>query len=631
MSHQYSTMGLTAEAIAAAPYRRTRFGITGVNVSPQPDGTIHVTSQPALEPYPVRMSDKLLHWARETPDHTWMAKRGPDGAWRRISYAQALASARAIGQALLDAGLSAERPLMILSENDLEHALLALAAMLVGVPHAPVSPAYSVVSQDHEKLRHIVGLVTPGMVFAASGARYAKAINAVFGADVPVVVTEAPVPGRHCRMFSELMATGVTDAVDRAVEAVGPDTIVKFLFTSGSTSLPKAVVSTQKMWCSNLQMGLQSLPALGRTEAGPPVLVDWLPWTHVFGGSHNVGISLFSGGTLYIDDGKPVPALIGKTLENLREIAPTVYFNVPKGFEMIADALAADRDFRRHFFSRVGVMFYAGAGLSQPVWDSLHASAIDAYGEKVPIGTGLGMTETAPSALFTTREDVRSGHIGLPCPGVELKLVPSDGKYEARYRGPSVMPGYWRSPQANAAAFDEDGWFRSGDAIKWVDPADPVKGFLFDGRIAEDFKLATGTWVSVGPLRARCIAYGDPYVQDVVLTGINRDDAGALIFPQMDACRRLSGLPADASAEAVLASAPVRAWFVDLLTRMAAESTGSANRISRALLMAVPPSIERSEITDKGSINQRAVLTHRAALVESLYEDDDLPGLLQPR
>ncbi len=611
-----------------ARYRPLTFGVTGVERETRPDGTQRLRARTALGAYPVRTLDRLNHWADVAGDRTYLAKRGADGQWRRLSYAQARDSARAIGQALLDRELSDERPLLILSENDLEHGQLALAAQWVGVPHAPVSTAYSLVSRDFEKLRHIVRLTTPGLVFAASGSRYGEAIRAAVPADVEVVLTEGSLPDRPSTAFAALRATTPTDAVDRALAAVGPDTVHRLLFTSGSTSLPKGVINTQRMLCSNQQMIAQCLPCLAEE---PPVLVDWLPWAHTFGGQHNTGIVLFNGGTLYIDDGKPMPGLIEQTLANLREIAPTIYFNVPKGFELIAEVLARDEAFSRHFHSRLKLLFYAGAGMAQPIWDSLHRSAELACGQRIAIATGLGMTETAPSAMFTQRLEVRSGHLGVPCPGVELKLVPSGDKTEVRYRGPSVTPGYWRSPQVTAEAFDEEGFFRSGDAVKFLDPDDPDQGFVFDGRIAEDFKLATGTWVSVGPMRARLVALGAPCVQDVVLTGIDRDDLGALVFPNLEACRALCPeLPADAPPATVLASPGVRRFFQDLVDAVAAAATGSATRVMRLGLLVEPPSIDAGEITDKGSINQRAVLARRAALVRALHETND-PAWFEPR
>jgi feruloyl-CoA synthase len=590
------------------------------------DGVTRVTSTEPLRDYPARLTDRLLHWAATAPERTLVARRERGtGPWQRVSYAQAVNAARSIAQALIDRGLSAERPLAILSENGIEHLLLALGCMLAGVPFAPISPAYSLMSQDFGKLRHILNQLTPGLVFAGSGAAYGKAIDAVVAPDVPVVLADGRIDGRATISFAELLSTPATADVDAAHARVGPDTIVKFLFTSGSTKSPKGVINTQKMWCSNLQMILQCMPALGEE---PPVLVDWLPWNHTFGGNHNVGLTIYNGGTLYIDDGKPTPQGIAQTLANLREIAPTVYFNVPKGYEEIAAALERDDALRRTFFSRVKLMFFAGAGLSQPVWDRLDAQAERECGERIRMITGLGMTETAPFAICANGDEVRSGHVGLPAPGMELKLVPVDGKLEVRYRGPNVTPGYWRAPEQTAEHFDDEGFYCSGDALKYIDPAQPQKGFAFDGRIAEDFKLSTGTFVSVGPLRARAIAEGDPYVQDVVVAGINRDDIGLLVIPRADTVRALAGMAVPVPMVEVLAAAPVREFFQRWLDRLWAGGTGSASRVARALLLVEPPSIDRGEITDKGSINQRAVLTHRAALVDALYDARDATAFL---
>ena len=611
----------------ATAFRRLSLGGSlAATFEPRSDGATIVRSAEALAAYPLRLTDRLLHWAAAAPERSLAARRADGGDWRHLSYAQALANARSIAQALIDRGLSAERPLAILSDNDLEHLQLMLGAMLAGVPYASISPAYSLMSQDFGKLRHILAMLTPGLVFA-SGPAYAKAIAATVEGDVDVVMTEVRVDDHRSISFAELLATPATAQVDAAHAAVGPDTIAKFLFTSGSTKLPKGVINTQRMLCANQQQILQCFPTLGEE---PPVLVDWLPWNHTFGGNHNVGLTIYNGGTLYIDEGKPVPALVGETLRNLREIAPTVYFNVPKGFEEIANALEVDAALRERFFSRVKMLFFAGAGLSQPVWDKLDRMAELACGERIRMLTGLGMTETAPFAICANGDVVRSGVVGLPAPGVDLKLVPIDGKLEVRYRGPNVTPGYWRAPEQTAEHFDDDGWYCSGDALKFIDPQDPQLGMMFDGRIAEDFKLSTGTFVSVGPLRARVIAAGDPCVQDVVVTGLNRDDIGLLVFPRVDSCRALAGLPASAPLEQVLAAAPVRLFFQNLVDQMHAAGTGSATRVARALVMAGPPSIDLGEITDKGSINQRAVLTQRAALVETLYAGTD-PAVLRPR
>ncbi|WP_393939115.1 feruloyl-CoA synthase [Piscinibacter sakaiensis] len=621
--------------MAAAPPPAARYralpvgGSLDARAETAPDGTQFVRSVEPLGEHPRRLTDPLLHWAATDPGRTLAAKRVDGGDWRRVSYAEAVAVARRIAQALIDRGLSVERPVAILSDNDLEHLLLGLGCQFAGVPYASVSPAYSLMSQDHAKLRQVLGTLTPGLVFVAHGAPFAKALAAAVPADVEVLATDgdAAGAGRPVTAWADFAATPDTPAVDAAHARVGPDTIAKFLFTSGSTKQPKGVINTQRMLCANQQQLRQCFPDLAVT---PPVLVDWLPWNHTFGGNHNIGLVIYNGGTLYIDEGKPVPALIGETLRNLREIAPTIYFNVPKGFEEIARALEADAVLRETFFSRVRMLFFAGAGLSQPVWDQLDRVAEAHCGERIRMLTGLGMTETAPFAICANGPDVRSGHIGLPAPGMTLKLVPSAGKLEVRYRGPNVTPGYWRSPEQTAESFDEEGYFRSGDALRQVDPADLRRGYVFDGRIAEDFKLATGTFVSVGPLRARVSSLGDPCVLDAVPTGLNRNELGLLIFPRADACRALAGLGADAPLAEVLQAAPVRAFFQALVDRLHATGTGSATRIERALVLVEPPGIDRGEVTDKGSINQRAVLQHRAALVDRLYEDG-APEVIRPR
>ncbi|MEW6480219.1 MAG: feruloyl-CoA synthase [Pseudomonadota bacterium] len=609
--------------MTTAQYRPLTFGVTQATLRDGEAGVHYLVADQALTPYPERLTDRLVHWARERPQQTLFARRqrmadGSSGDWQKIRFAQALDAARRIGQALLDRGLSAERPVLVLSENDLEHALLALGCMVAGIPWCPTSPAYSLISQDFDKLKHVVKTLTPGLVFASDANRYARAMLATLGDDVELVCTEGTVPGRDTTSFASLLATEATAAVDAAMAATGPDTIVKFLFTSGSTKMPKAVINTQRMWCANQQQMTQSMPVL--TE-GELVLIDWLPWNHTFGGNHNFGMVIFNGGTMYIDDGKPTPALIGETLRNLREIAPTVYFNVPTGFEAIANAMKTDDQLRRTLLSRVRMFFYAGAALAQPVWDSLFESAEREVGQRIVMTSGLGMTESGPFGLFVTSPNVKAGDLGLPTPGLELKLVDMQGKTEVRYRGPNITPGYWRMPEETADAFDEEGFFKTGDALKWIDETDVHQGLKFDGRIAEDFKLATGTFVSVGPLRGKIIAAGAPYIQDVVLTGLNMKEVGAMVFPT-PAVRQLAGLPADASMHDVLDAPGVLAHFQTVIDELARTATGSANRIARLCLLADPPTIDRGEITDKGSINQRAVLAHRADTVAKLHADE---------
>ena len=614
---------------ATARYRDMRYGVTSVQVQTRNHGVQYVQADLPLAAHPQRMTDKLLHWARVTPERTCLArrKRWPDGTtgeWEHLTYAQAVTAARRIGQALLQRHLSVDRPVVILSENSLEHGMMALACMMVGIAYCPVSPAYATLSKDFDKLKHILNTLTPGLVMAADAQRYGAAIEACVPKDVDVVLVNGELNRSHTR-FSDLLQTNDTAAVDAAMQATGPDTVVKFLFTSGSTHLPKGVINTHRMWCANQQQMWQSMPVLGEA---PPVLVDWLPWNHTFGGNHNVGLVLFHGGSLYIDDGKPVPALMPETLRNLREIAPTVYFNVPTGLEAIANAMHNDDQLRRNLLSQVRMFFYSGAALAQPIWDSLHAAQERELGQRIVMGTGLGMTETGPFGIFVPRPEVESGDLGLPAAGLQLKLVPIGDKVEVRYKGPNVTPGYWRAPQATAEAFDEEGFLKSGDAVVWRNPSNPNEGLRFDGRIAEDFKLATGTFVSVGPLRARIIAAGAPYVQDAVITGLNMNEVGAMLFttPRV---RELSPLPPHASLADTLQHPQVVSFFQGLLDALATQSTGSANRVARMVLLSEPPSIDSGEVTDKGSINQRAVLKHRAALVQAVH-DGSAANLLVP-
>ena len=533
-----------------------------------------------------------------------------------MTYAEARKKVRSLAQALLDRDLSAERPLVILSGNDIEHALLGLGAMYAGIPYSPISPAYSLASSGYEKLRSIISLLTPGVVFAASGTTFANAIQAVVPEDIQIATTSDAVSGRPSVSLADLMALPETDAVDRAHEAVGPDTIAKFLFTSGSTGLPKAVINTQRMLCSNLVMQRQCLASL---QDEPPVVVDWLPWNHTFGGNHNLGMVLYNGGSLYIDEGRPTPAGISATVRNLREIGPTIYLNVPKGFEALAPFLRKDRELRETFFSRLKLMFYAGAGISRHVWDELEAIAYDACGERILMVTGLGATETAPFALWCDHTMSRSGAAGIPSPGMELKLYPVAGKLEGRLRGPNITPGYWRQDHLTAAAFDEEGFYRLGDGFRFFDPEDLSKGLDYDGRITEDFKLATGTWVSVGPLRAKLIAHMAPFAQDAIIAGLNRGDVRALVFPDIDACRGLCDGDANRAASDLLRDEGIRKRFSILLRSFAEANPGSSTTITGIVLLEEPPSIDSGELTDKGTISQRAVLEKRAALVELLY------------
>ena len=620
----------------APKFRPFEFGITRA-VREDRDGGIYLRAENALQDYPERMTDRLMQWARERPDQTWMAQRqrrsgqggGADGQWVRISYSEAWSKAQAIGQYLLNLGLSQDRPLAILSENSLEHALLMMGAMTVGIPFCSVSTAYSLMSQDFGKLRHVIDTITPGLVYASDWAKYGKAIEAVVPHDTPIATNS--IASRADSMpatiaFEHILATPVTPAVQTAMQATHGDTVVKFLFTSGSTKLPKAVINTQRMICANQQQIAQSKPSVFDI---PPVLMDWPPWNHTFGGNHDFFLVLYHGGTFYINDGKPTPALIGETIRNLTEIAPTVYYDVPIGLELLANEMKTNAALRKNLLSRLRMFFYAGAALAQPIWDALYAIEEQELGYRIPMTSGLGMTESAPFGLFVTHLEVKAGDLGLPCAGMQLKLVAHGDKVEVRYKGPNITPGYWRNPEATAEAFDEEGFLCTGDAVKWIDDNNIHLGLKFDGRVAEDFKLATGTFVSVGPMRAKIIAAGAPYLQDAVITGLNMKEVGALLIPALIPCRKHLNLPETATLADVAAHPALQAAMQGMLNALAQTSTGSATRIARATLLTEPPSIDKGEITDKGSINQRAVLQHRSALVDALYQDT-LPHTLKP-
>jgi feruloyl-CoA synthase len=566
-----------------------RFADPRVDVERCSDGATILRSAEPLREYDRAVGDWLVRWAARTPDRCFLSERVGDG-WRELTYAEVLDAVRRIGESLLARGLTPSTPVAILSDNSVNHALLALGAMHAGIPVAPISSAYSLVSRDHAKLKAIFDLLRPGLVFAEDPARFAQALDAVGASATPIDALLESQPGAR---------------IDEAFASIGPDTTAKILFTSGSTGMPKGVVNTQRMVCSNQQSWVQIWPFL---ETTPPVLCDWLPWNHTFGGNATFNMVLRNGGSLYVDGGKPAPGLIDITARNLREVRPTLYFNVPRGFDLLLPSLEADPDLRRAFFSRLEILFYAGAALPQNLWNRLAALSADAGGARCLMLSGWGSTETAPLAACVHYAIDRPGVIGNPAPGIELKLVPSGDTHEVRVRGPNVTPGYFGAPHLTREAFDEDGFYRIGDAMKLADPADAAKGLVFDGRVAEDFKLQSGTWVRAGAVRLKLIAACSPLVQDAVITGHDREDIGALVFVNTTAVRSLG-----------LDEAGVRAQLQTALARLQSESTGASTAPARLLVLDEPPSIDGSEITDKGYINQRAVLTRRAAHVEALH------------
>jgi feruloyl-CoA synthase len=579
------------------------------------DGSLVLQSADPLADYPVTVVHSLRAWAQADPSRLLVAERGPDGAWLGRTYGQAVAAAAAIGQALLDRGLGPGRPLLLLSGNSVDHLLVTLGAMTAGVPIAPVSVAYSLQSRDHARIKAIAGLIGPGAVFAEDAGGFGPALDALPG--VPAIVSRGSRPGAE--QLADLLDTGPGSAVAAAFAGLDGDAVAKILFTSGSTGTPKGVINTHRMLASNQQMIRQVWPFLA---AERPVIVDWLPWSHTFGGNHNVNLVLTSGGTLYVDGGRPVAALFAPTIANLADVPPTIYFNVPAGYAQLVPALENDPAFARRFFSRLRLLFNAAAALPEGLRDRLGAVAIRTTGHPVPVTGSWGATETAPAVTSAHFDFTDARCIGVPLPGTSVKLVPADGAYEVRAKGPMVTPGYFGQPALTAEAFDEDGYYRTGDAVGLADPGDLHAGLVFRGRIAEDFKLATGTFVRVGALRTALLS-AVPMLADAVLAGENRASVCALVWLNGVETRKLTGAEPQARGELIVDDA-VHA----VLARALAGSAGSAARIERVVVMARPADLDAGEITDKGYVNQRKVLARRSGLVELLYTDPAPEGVV---
>jgi feruloyl-CoA synthase len=591
-------------------YKKVAFGSSKTYKKTLENGVIHFENQEVLENFPEKLTDRLIHWASTSSDKTFIAIKD-NNKWIELSYAETLQKVKNIAQYLLNLGFQKEETIVILSENSIEHALLSLAALYIGIPYTPVSPPYSLASNDFGKLKHCLELMTPKVVFAQNINYYEKALalsKEIFP-DAEIITAEG-------LQFKKMLTTEATHQVDQANELVNQDTVAKILFTSGSTGLPKGVINTHKMWCSNLQQITQVFPFM---KTHPPIFIDWLPWNHTFGGNHNFGLTLYNGGTLYIDEGKPTPRGIETTVENLRKISPTAYFNVPKGFEMLIPYLENDKKLRKTFFKNLNILFYAGASMAQPVWNKLEELALQTIGVKIPIITGLGCTESGPSAMFANWGGSFSGLLGVPVAGMNVKLVPDGDKTEVRYKAPNVTPGYWRNQEETAKAFDEEGYYKTGDAVKFLDENNPDKGLIFDGRIAEDFKLSTGTWVNVGVLKAKVLSSGSPIIQDVVLTGLDKEFVGAILFLNPDACTKLAGLSSGEDYVQVFKNEAVIDFLKQWQKEFSENATGSSTSIKKYVIALEPPSIDLGEITDKGSLNQRAVLKHRAELVHLIY------------
>ena len=598
-----------------SPMRHVELWQADVAWDKRADGSVLVWQTGALPAYPDRLSDRIAHWARTAPDRTWMAERDGSGGWARVSYARMLEHIRAIGAALLDMGLSVERPLVIVSGNSIAHGLMALGAQYVGIPSAAIAPAYALVGDGFEKLRSVRDQITPGAVFAEETTRFAPAIAEVFPG-LPVIGRSGP---GLTLDWDSLLRTRVTAAVDAANAGTGPDTVAKFLFTSGTTGAPKAVIQTQRMLCSNMAM-VTDCYAYFRDE--PPVLLDWAPWNHVAAGNKVFNMALYNGGTFHVDAGKPTPQHIAETIRNLHEVSPNWYFNVPAGYEMLVEAMKTDTALAQTFFRNLKMMMYAGAAMARHTWDDLERLAVETTGEQIFLTTGIGATETAPFALFNTEPGSGAGNLGIPSKGMVLKLVPNEGKWEARIKGPQVTPGYWRNETLTAEAFDDEGYYCLGDAFRFADPDDPSKGFFFDGRVAENFKMSTGTWVGVGALRAALTNALQGLARDAVIVGEGRDSLGGLLVPFRPAIERIVPGGAGLDDAALLAHPALRDKVAALLADYNAGAGGSSMRVTRVMFLADPLDLDKGEVTDKGSVNQRSVLRHRADLAATLYSDD---------
>ena len=603
-------------AAAKAPFADTALAPPTVEAEETGDGGWLLRQPVKLGELPDHLISVLRERAAEVPDRTFLAERDGTGGWRKLDYASAVAKSAAIGQALIERGHGPDRPVAILSDNSIDFGLLQLACMHVSVPAMPVSPAYSLMSRDFAKLKGVIAHHDPSAIFVDDPGPFAAALEAL-DFDGRTLLTSDGADGTES--LAAWAETEPTDALEARLAEVGPDTVAKILLTSGSTGLPKGVINTQRMLCGNQVQTIFSYPFLLER---PPVICDWLPWNHTFGGNFCFNVTIFHGGTFWLDDGKPVPGLFDRTLANLREVKPTLYLNVPRGYDVLVRALEADPELSDRLLGDLDVLFFAGAALPQSLRQKLDALSVAARGARTPIVTSLGSTETAPAGTYMTWDSDAWGNIGVPLPGVELKLAPNGDKLEVRFRGPTISPGYWGSPELTEKAFDEDGFFRIGDAVKFLDPDDPARGLLFDGRVTENFKLLSGTWVAVGTLRLAVISAAAPVLQDAVITGHDRDEIGIIGIPSLPGCRALCpDIAEDAPLEDVIARPEIRERLTAGLAAHNAENRGSSTRIARAVLSAEPPVIDAGEITDKGYINQRAVLARRAAEVERLHAE----------
>ena len=605
------------------PFRNVAFPSARMRVTEKSDGTLIVDPETPLEPFEPNLLRELDRWAAQQPNKPYLLERaGDDGDWQSISYRETLARAHAVAAWLLDAGARPDRSLLILSGNSRLHAVFKYGAMAAGVPVCPVSINYALMGGDYARLRHVIELVRPAFVFAEQTERFAAALEAVDFGDAIIVTAEPDALDRPAVAVADVLATGPGPEVRRRIEALDPDATAFYMLTSGSTSLPKAVIQTHRMVSANLAQGRQ---VLGAAAGWKDVMLDWLPWNHVSGAFTQMGV-MTSGGTLYIDGGRPLPGEFERTIRNLKDVPVEFFTNVPAGYAMLVEAMESDAELRQAFFSKLRLALYGGAGLPQPLYERFQQLAADTIGRRIRFTTGYGSTETTSGCMVIYFESEEVG-IGLPMPGLSLKLVPFDHRYEVRLKGRMVTPGYLDGGEANAQIFDEDGYFRIGDTAEFIEPGNIQAGLRFAGRLAEEFKLSNGTWVAAGRVRAAVVAACAPLVSDALVCGLNRGYVAVLAWPNLAGIERLAGRdPADAVDLAT--DAVLRTALSDAIAAYNRDNPGSSRRIRRLALLTEPPNPARHEISDKGTINQAVALARRADDVERLYARNADPQII---